>query len=184
MGDVELPPWARGSPELFVRRMRDALESEHVSRHLHLWIDLIFCRKARLPEAEAADNVFYYLTCPGAVDMDTIKDPATRLATELQIKYPPGSPFLLGQLLRGGAPGGGGLDAPRTPERAANEEPVAPPSVSRSIGDVLGLFALDDEAALRDSLKVLTVRRFALPRAKRGSLQHDAIFFRKTMRAL
>jgi hypothetical protein len=175
VGDVELPPWARGSPELFVRRMRDALESEHVSRHLHLWIDLIFGRKARLPEAEAADNVFYYLTYPGAVDMDAIKDPATRLATELQIKHfgqcplqiftrnhpprgdPPGPPFLLGQLLRGGAPGGGGLDAPRTPELADDEEPVAPPSVSRSTGDVLGLFALDDEAAFEAS-------RAAVPR--------------------
>ncbi len=184
VGDVELPPWAKGSPELFVRRMRDALESEHVSRHLHLWIDLIFGRKARLPEAEAADNVFYYLTYPGAVDMDAIKDPATRLATELQIKHfgqcplqiftrnhpprgdPLGPPFLLGQLLCGGAPGVSDLDAPRTSELADDEEPVAPPVDTRGTGDVLGLFALDDEA-------VFAASRAAVPRGG-GSSQLTA----------
>ena len=41
-GDVELPPWANGSAVEFVRRMREGLESDHVSAHLHLWIDLIF----------------------------------------------------------------------------------------------------------------------------------------------
>ncbi len=52
LGDVELPPWARGDPDAFVRLQREALESEHISRHLHAWIDLIFgC--AHLPEAWA-----------------------------------------------------------------------------------------------------------------------------------
>lgn len=41
-GDVELPPWAHGSASEFVQRMREALESDYVSAHLHLWIDLIF----------------------------------------------------------------------------------------------------------------------------------------------
>jgi hypothetical protein len=46
--DVELPPWAHGSPDEFVRKMRMALESEHVSNHLHHWIDLVFgCRQVR-----------------------------------------------------------------------------------------------------------------------------------------
>jgi hypothetical protein len=39
--DVALPPWA-SSPEDFVRQNRAALESDHVSAHLHEWIDLIF----------------------------------------------------------------------------------------------------------------------------------------------
>ena len=42
LGDVELPPWARGSPDAFVRLQQEALECDHVSEHLHHWIDLIF----------------------------------------------------------------------------------------------------------------------------------------------
>ena len=38
VNDVELPPWARQSPELFVRVMKEALESDFVSAHLHQWI--------------------------------------------------------------------------------------------------------------------------------------------------
>lgn len=38
--DVELPPWARGNPRLFIERNREALESEYVSMHLSKWIDL------------------------------------------------------------------------------------------------------------------------------------------------
>lgn len=38
---VELPPWAE-NPVDFVHKHRKALESEHVSTHLHQWIDLIF----------------------------------------------------------------------------------------------------------------------------------------------
>jgi len=46
VGDVDLPPWCR-SPRDFVRRMREALESDHVSRHIHEWVDLIFGSKQR-----------------------------------------------------------------------------------------------------------------------------------------
>lgn len=38
---VELPPWAENHVD-FVHKHRKALESEHVSAHLHEWIDLIF----------------------------------------------------------------------------------------------------------------------------------------------
>lgn len=61
VGDVELPPWAR-NPRDFVRKMRRALESPHVSRRLHLWIDLIFGCRQRGRAAIEADNLFYYLT--------------------------------------------------------------------------------------------------------------------------
>jgi hypothetical protein len=52
---VVLPPWA-STPEEFVAIHRAALESEYVSAHLHLWIDLIFGYKQRGRDAEAADN--------------------------------------------------------------------------------------------------------------------------------
>jgi hypothetical protein len=83
--DVELPPWAHGSPEECVRRLRQALESEHVSERLHEWIDLIFGYKQRGPAAEAALNVFHSLTYEGAVDVDQIDDPVERLSTVAQI---------------------------------------------------------------------------------------------------
>lgn len=38
---VKLPPWAE-NPVDFILKHRMALESEHVSEHLHEWIDLIF----------------------------------------------------------------------------------------------------------------------------------------------
>jgi hypothetical protein len=83
--DVELPPWARGDARRFVRMHRDALESAHVSAHLHEWIDLIFGVKQRGPQALAALNLFHPLTYEGAVDVDAIDDPVIRTATIAQI---------------------------------------------------------------------------------------------------
>lgn len=60
--NVELPKWANNSPEQFIFKNLEALESEYVSKNLHHWIDLIFGYKQRGIEAEKADNVFYYLT--------------------------------------------------------------------------------------------------------------------------
>uniref|UniRef100_A0A8D1KGF6 Protein FAN n=1 Tax=Sus scrofa TaxID=9823 RepID=A0A8D1KGF6_PIG len=55
--DVELPPWAQ-SPEDFLQKSRDALESDHVSEHLHEWIDLVFGYKQKGRDAVEAHNVF------------------------------------------------------------------------------------------------------------------------------
>lgn len=87
VSDVRLPPWAGGSPEQFVRLHRAALESEMVSRHLHEWVDLIFGFKQRGRAALQANNVFYYLTYYGVVDLDQIEDPFLRESMELQIAH-------------------------------------------------------------------------------------------------
>ena len=38
---VHLPKWA-STPEEFLKKNREALESDFVTQNLHLWIDLIF----------------------------------------------------------------------------------------------------------------------------------------------
>lgn len=85
LGDVILPPWAK-TPEDFIRLNRQALESEYVSKRLHLWINLIFGYQQIGPEAVKAHNVFFYLTYEGMCDIDTI-DPALRDATLAQIEH-------------------------------------------------------------------------------------------------
>uniref|UniRef100_A0A182MZP2 WD repeat-containing protein 55 homolog n=1 Tax=Anopheles dirus TaxID=7168 RepID=A0A182MZP2_9DIPT len=85
VGHVALPPWALNSPARFVRVLRDALESDHVSARLHHWIDLIFGYRQQGPAAHAADNVFYHLCYEGSVDLGTIGDLAARHALEVQI---------------------------------------------------------------------------------------------------
>ena len=85
LGDVTLPPWAK-TPEDFVRIQREALESDYVSQHLHLWVDLIFGHKQRGDAAREAINVFYYLTYEGAVNLDVL-EPKMRRAVEAQIQF-------------------------------------------------------------------------------------------------
>lgn len=85
IGDVCLPPWAKGSPEEFIYRNREALESEFVSSNLHLWIDLVFGYKQRGKPAVEAANIFYYLTYEGAVDLESMEDELQRSAIEDQI---------------------------------------------------------------------------------------------------
>jgi factor associated with neutral sphingomyelinase activation len=55
VGDVKLPAWAK-DPEDFLKKMREALESNYVSENLHHWIDLIFGCKQRGEAALQADN--------------------------------------------------------------------------------------------------------------------------------
>lgn len=85
VGDVQLPPWAHGSSDLFVALHRQALESDLVSCQLNQWIDLIFGYKQRGPEAVRATNVFYYLTYEGAVNLNAIENPTLRQGIQEQI---------------------------------------------------------------------------------------------------
>ncbi|VBB72904.1 Putative protein of unknown function [Podospora comata] len=79
--NVILPPWAKGDPKIFIAKHREALESPHVSQHLHKWIDLIFGYKQRGEAAVENLNVFHHLSYKGARDLDDIVDPQERAIT-------------------------------------------------------------------------------------------------------
>ncbi|XP_068635132.1 protein SPIRRIG-like [Aristolochia californica] len=87
VGDVLLPPWAKGSPREFIKKHREALESDYVSENLHHWIDLIFGYKQRGKAAEEAVNVFYHYTYEGNVDIDAVSDPAMKASILAQINH-------------------------------------------------------------------------------------------------
>lgn len=61
MNSVILPKWAK-SPEEFIFRNREALESNFVSENINKWIDLIWGEKQKGEKAVNALNVYYYLT--------------------------------------------------------------------------------------------------------------------------
>jgi hypothetical protein len=81
IGNVLLPPWAKGDPHVFIQKHREALESPYVSAHLHKWIDLVFGFKQQGEAAIEATNVFHHLSYQGAKDLDTIADPTERMAS-------------------------------------------------------------------------------------------------------
>uniref|UniRef100_A0A673MIS0 Lysosomal-trafficking regulator-like n=1 Tax=Sinocyclocheilus rhinocerous TaxID=307959 RepID=A0A673MIS0_9TELE len=56
---VNLPPWARNDPRLFILIHRQALESDQVSQTLCQWIDLVFGLKQKGKAAVQAINVFH-----------------------------------------------------------------------------------------------------------------------------
>ena len=55
--------------------------------HAKDWIDLIFGRNQQGKSAIEAQNVFFYLTYYGSVDVASIDDEGLRQATELQIAH-------------------------------------------------------------------------------------------------
>ncbi|KAG8442024.1 hypothetical protein GDO86_010988 [Hymenochirus boettgeri] len=84
VNDVDLPPWA-SDPKDFLKKNRQALESQYVSDNLHKWINLIFGCKQRGSEAVAAHNVFHPVTYEGEVDLNSIEDPDQKIAVLTQI---------------------------------------------------------------------------------------------------
>ncbi|ORY17308.1 hypothetical protein BCR34DRAFT_555837 [Clohesyomyces aquaticus] len=78
--NVELPPWAKGDPAIFIAKQREALESPYVSKNLHRWIDLVFGYKQRGEAAVEAVNVFHHLTYHGSIDLDSITEEVQRVA--------------------------------------------------------------------------------------------------------
>ena len=80
-----LPAWTpHVAADEFVRVMREALESDHVSRNLHHWIDLIFGCKQRGEEEDALAVPLPQSSstrrAPGAGVADWILPPAHILA--------------------------------------------------------------------------------------------------------
>ncbi|KAK7294960.1 hypothetical protein RJT34_17860 [Clitoria ternatea] len=86
LDNVKLPAWSENQVD-FIHKHRKALESEYVSAHLHEWIDLIFGYKQRGKEAVTSNNVFFYTTYEGTVDLDKISDPVQQRAIQDQIAY-------------------------------------------------------------------------------------------------
>uniref|UniRef100_A0A8C4XEE4 Lysosomal trafficking regulator n=1 Tax=Erpetoichthys calabaricus TaxID=27687 RepID=A0A8C4XEE4_ERPCA len=82
---VNLPPWARNDPRLFILIHRQALESDQVSQTLCQWIDLVFGHKQKGKAAVSAINVFHPATYFG-MDVSAVEDPVQRRALETMIK--------------------------------------------------------------------------------------------------
>uniref|UniRef100_A0A673GP73 Lysosomal-trafficking regulator-like n=1 Tax=Sinocyclocheilus rhinocerous TaxID=307959 RepID=A0A673GP73_9TELE len=82
---VNLPPWARNDPRLFILIHRQALESDQVSQTLCQWIDLVFGLKQKGKAAVQAMNVFHPATYFG-MDVSAVEDPVQRRALETMIK--------------------------------------------------------------------------------------------------
>ena len=173
--DVVLPPWARGRPSLFIRRHREALESEGVSAALHKWVDLVFGRAQRGNAAEEADNVFFHLTYAGLVDIEAIEDPNMRRAMQLQVMHYGQTPLqLMGSSAGVGKGGGGGKSDPilrRGPHPTLAVPPQLPMSPSEALHQGCAswiLAAALRKVALRLHSEDPTVTRAAEAAAKAG----------------
>ncbi|KAL7668384.1 hypothetical protein ACOME3_009086 [Neoechinorhynchus agilis] len=59
IGDVELPTWCNQNARLFVMIHRQALESDHVTRSLNGWIDLIFGHNQQGRNAVRTMNLYH-----------------------------------------------------------------------------------------------------------------------------
>mmetsp|Transcript_30647 Transcript_30647/g.63966 ORF Transcript_30647/g.63966 Transcript_30647/m.63966 type:complete len:948 (+) Transcript_30647:63-2906(+) len=83
VNDVILPPWASSAKD-FLRQNREALESDHCTKHLPKWIDLIFGVTSRGTRAKEARNLFHPTSYLGPADMDGMQSEEQRNQAELQ----------------------------------------------------------------------------------------------------
>ena len=83
---VELPQWTDQNPYIFTYMLRKILESKEVTMGINQWIDLVFGFKQIGQEALENNNVFYYLTYEGQIDMDSL-DKEDKDAIETQVLH-------------------------------------------------------------------------------------------------
>lgn len=83
VGDVGLPGWAKH--EGLVMKLREALESNHVSSTLNKWIDLVFGYLQRGEKAVTAFNVFQPTTYEDNIDWNSIPSKLERQSLQAQI---------------------------------------------------------------------------------------------------
>ncbi|XP_063116159.1 lysosomal-trafficking regulator isoform X3 [Cavia porcellus] len=102
---VNLPPWARNDPRLFILIHRQALESDHVSQNICHWIDLVFGYKQKGRASVQAINVFHPATYFG-MDVSAVEDPVQRRALETMIKTYGQTPRQLFHTAHASRPGG------------------------------------------------------------------------------
>ncbi|XP_045154147.1 lysosomal-trafficking regulator [Echinops telfairi] len=101
---VNLPPWARNDPRLFILIHRQALESDCVSQNICQWIDLVFGYKQKGKASVHAINVFHPATYFG-MDVSAVEDPVQRRALETMIKTYGQTPRQLFHTAHGSRPG-------------------------------------------------------------------------------
>ncbi|XP_060592909.1 lysosomal-trafficking regulator-like isoform X2 [Ruditapes philippinarum] len=85
VNNVVLPPWCEGNPRQFVLIHRQALESEHVTLSICMWIDLVFGYKQRGEAAVKAINVFHPATYFG-LDVSSVKNSLDRKAIQTMVR--------------------------------------------------------------------------------------------------
>ena len=83
VNDVQLPPWARSARD-FLRKHREALESDITTKMLPKWIDLIFGCKSRGDAAKEASNLFHHTAYLGPNDLAAMQSAKDRFQAELQ----------------------------------------------------------------------------------------------------
>ena len=166
--DVVLPSWARGSPHEFVRVMRAALESEHVSAHLHQWIDLIFGASQQGAAAAEARNLFFHTTYDTFVDTFTAlqgHDREVAIAQVREFGQTPSRLFLAAHPPRGVGPSPlPSLALPPPPAGVSAIAASAPPGVP-----IIGLWVASRGERLLVLDASLTLRWLQLKRTERAT---------------
>ncbi|XP_027367665.1 protein SPIRRIG isoform X2 [Abrus precatorius] len=156
VGDVVLPPWAKGSVREFISKHREALESEYVSENLHNWIDLIFGYKQRGKAAEESVNVFYHYTYEGSVDIDSVTDPAMKASILAQINHfgqTPKQLFLKPHVKRR-------TDRKLPPHPLKHSTHLVPHEIRRSSAPVTQIVTLNDKILIAGTNNLLKPRTY------------------------
>ncbi|CAI8602917.1 unnamed protein product [Vicia faba] len=156
VGDVFLPPWAKGSSREFINKHREALESDFVSENLHHWIDLIFGYKQRGKAAEESVNVFYHYTYEGSVDIDSVTDPAMKASILAQINHfgqTPKQLFLKAHVKRR-------TDRKLPPHPLKHSSHLVPHEIRKSSSPITQIVALHDKILIAGTNNLLKPRTY------------------------